>query len=70
MIDTTVGTTSAVHNGYQYNARVDYTHGQDLFAVSFYITPLNSFAGDTGANGRPMADLTFNPRKLRACFAP
>lgn len=49
-------------SGNQYNARVDYTHGQDLFAVSFYITPLNSFGGDTGANGRPMADLTFNPR--------
>ncbi len=49
-------------SGNQYNARVDYTRAKDLFAVSFYITPLNSSGGDLGANGRPMADLTFNPR--------
>jgi hypothetical protein len=49
-------------SGNQYNARVDYTRGRDLFAASFYITPLNSEGGDLGANGRPMADLTFNPR--------
>jgi hypothetical protein len=49
-------------SGNQYNARVDYVHGKDLFAVSFYITPLNSIGGDLGANGRPMADLTFDPR--------
>jgi hypothetical protein len=49
-------------SGNQYNARVDYVHGKDLFAVSFYITPLNSLGGDLGANGRPMADLTFDPR--------
>lgn len=49
-------------NGNQYNARVDYTRAKDLFAVSFYITPLNSVGGDLGANGRPMADLTFDPR--------
>jgi len=49
-------------SGNQYNARVDYTRNNDLFAVSFYITPLNSIAGDLGANGRPMADLTFDPR--------
>jgi hypothetical protein len=41
---------------------VDYNRGRDLIAVSFYITPLNSVAGDLGANGRPMADLTFDPR--------
>jgi carboxypeptidase family protein/TonB-dependent receptor-like protein len=49
-------------SGNQYNARVDYTRPRDLFAVSFYITPLNSVGGDLGANGRQMADLTFNPR--------
>lgn len=49
-------------SGNQYNARVDYTRTRDLFAASFYITPLNSVGGDLGANGRPMADLTFNPR--------
>lgn len=49
-------------SGNQYNARVDYIRSKDLFAVSFYITPLNSVGGDLGANGRPMADLTFDPR--------
>jgi hypothetical protein len=49
-------------SGNQYNARVDYIRSRDLFAVSFYITPLNSVGGDINANGRPMADLTFNPR--------
>jgi hypothetical protein len=49
-------------SGNQYNARVDYVRAKDLFAVSFYITPLNSVGGDLGANGRPMADLTFDPR--------
>jgi len=49
-------------SGNQYNARVDYARARDLFAVSFYITPLNSVGGDIGANGRPMADLTFDPR--------
>jgi len=50
-------------SGNQYNARVDFTpRMSDQFTVSFYVTPLNSLAGDLGANGRPMADLTFNPR--------
>jgi len=49
-------------SGNQYNARVDYTRTKDLFAVSFYITPLNSIGGDLGADGRPMADLSFDPR--------
>lgn len=49
-------------SGNQYNARVDYQRARDLFAVSFYITPLNSLGGDLTANGRPMADLTFDPR--------
>jgi hypothetical protein len=49
-------------SGNQYNARVDYVRAKDLFAVSFYITPLNSRGGDLTANGRPMADLTFDPR--------
>ena len=49
-------------SGNQYNARVDYTRARDLFAVSFYITPTNGVGGDLGANGRQMADLTFDPR--------
>ncbi|HET7106235.1 MAG TPA: TonB-dependent receptor [Candidatus Acidoferrum sp.] len=50
-------------SGNQYNARVDYNLTKsDLIAVSFYITPITSLGGDLGADGRPMADLTFNPR--------
>jgi hypothetical protein len=49
-------------SGNQYNARVDYALSKDLFAVSFYITPLNSLGGDLTANGRPMSDLNFDPR--------
>src|SRR5204863_92061 len=50
-------------SGNQYNARVDFNpRVNDQFAVSFYITPLNSVGGDTGANGRPMADLSIDPR--------
>ena len=49
-------------SGNQYNARVDYTRPKDLFAVSFYVTPLNTLGSDIGANGRQMADLTFDPR--------
>jgi len=55
-------------SGNQYNARVDYTRSKDLFAVSFYITPLNTLGSDLGANGRPMADLTFNPRNKYAAL--
>lgn len=50
-------------SGNQYNARVDYNLTKsDLIAVSFYITPINSVGGDLGADGRPMADLSFDPR--------
>src|SRR6266481_8376 len=50
-------------SGNQYNARVDYQLTKsDLVAVSFYITPITSLGGDLGADGRPMADLSFDPR--------
>jgi Carboxypeptidase regulatory-like domain/TonB dependent receptor len=50
-------------SGNQYNARVDYQLTKsDLVAVSFYITPITSVGGDLGADGRPMADLTFDPK--------
>ncbi len=39
-------------SGNQYNARVDYVRAKDLFAVSFYITPLNSVGGDLGGMRR------------------
>ncbi|MBZ5527350.1 MAG: TonB-dependent receptor [Acidobacteriia bacterium] len=53
-------------SGNQYNARVDYERTKDRFAFSFYITPFNGVSGDLGANGRPMADLAFQPRNKYA----
>ena len=53
-------------SGNQYNARVDYERTKDRFAFSFYMTPFNGVSGDLGANGRPMADLTFQPRNKYA----
>ena len=48
--------------GNQYNGRVDYTRGNDTFAVSSYVTDQNSIGGDAAAQGRPMADVPFQPR--------
>lgn len=44
MIDTTVGTTSAIHNGYQYNARVDqsFHESRDRIYANFYHTELTT----------------------------
>lgn len=50
-------------SGNQYNARVDFVPTiSDRFTVSFYITPITSVGGDLGADGRPMSDLSFDPR--------
>jgi hypothetical protein len=42
--------------GNQFNTRVDYNHGKDLFAINTYLTFLTTIAADAGAQGRPMAD--------------
>jgi len=42
--------------GDQYNVRVDYNHGKDLFAVNTFLTFLHTVSPDSGAEGRPMAD--------------
>lgn len=42
--------------GNQYNARVDYNTGKDLFAVNTFLTFLNNTSADAAAQGRPMAD--------------
>lgn len=43
--------------GDQYNSRVDYTMGRNLFSVSTFLTYFNQTTADPGAQGRPMADL-------------
>ena len=42
--------------GKQYNIRVDYNHGKDLFSVSTFLTYLTHIAADSQAQGRPSAD--------------
>ena len=45
----------------QYNLRADYTHGNDAFAFSTYLTPQNSTTADPAGRSRPMADLNNKP---------
>ena len=47
--------------GNQYNSRVDYTRGNDQFAVSTYFTNRNDVQSDRAGASRPIADLTFQP---------
>jgi hypothetical protein len=42
--------------GDQYNARVDYNQGKNLFIVNTFLTDLHTIAADASAQGRPMAD--------------
>jgi hypothetical protein len=50
--------------GNQYNIRVDYNAGKNLFTANTFLTFYHTIAADAGAEGRPMADLgtkTFSP---------
>jgi len=47
--------------GQQYNGKVDFNLGNNQFAVSTYITRLNSLSAQAAEQGRPMADLTLQP---------
>jgi Carboxypeptidase regulatory-like domain/TonB dependent receptor len=42
--------------GNQYNARVDYNSGKNLFSANVFLTYLNTVAADASAQGRPNAD--------------
>jgi len=42
--------------GNQYNARVDYNAGKNLFSANVYLTYLTTLAADASAQGRPNAD--------------
>lgn len=46
----------AVTSGNQYNARVDYNSGKNLFSVNTFLTFYNTVSADAQAQGRPMAD--------------
>jgi Carboxypeptidase regulatory-like domain/TonB dependent receptor len=48
--------------GNQYNLRLDFTPSErNTIAFSTYITRLSNLNSDSGAQGRPMADLPFRP---------
>ena len=47
----------ATTSGDQYNARVDYNAGKNLFSINTFLTFYNTISADAGAEGRPMADL-------------
>jgi len=59
IFDLTVPNTS---NGNQYNARVDYTKGNNQFFVSSYMVRLN----DLNGGQRPIDDLTLKPHNYAA----
>jgi hypothetical protein len=42
--------------GNQYNARVDYNSGKNLFSANVFLTYLTTLAADASAQGRPNAD--------------
>ncbi len=46
----------ATTTGDQYNIRVDYNHGKNLFAANTFLTFLNTYSADGAAQSRPMAD--------------
>jgi len=57
------------NRGNQYNLRLDFTPTEkDTFAFSTYLTKLNSFSTDAGAQGRPMTDLPFKPFNSSGTF--
>ncbi|MCU1307210.1 MAG: Cna domain protein [Acidobacteriaceae bacterium] len=60
-----LGLPSESH-GNQFNGRVDYNAGKNQFAVSTYITRLDSLSADRGARSRPMADIAFKPLNTAA----
>jgi hypothetical protein len=57
------------NRGNQYNLRLDFTPTEkDTFSFSTYLTRLNNFTTDAGAQGRPMTDLPFRPFNSSGTF--
>jgi hypothetical protein len=51
----------ASERGKQFNARVDYTRGNDTIAVSTYITRRNDLRSDASSRSRPVGDIASKP---------
>jgi hypothetical protein len=47
-----------LRSGNQYNVRLDYVRGQNLFSGNVFLTYLDQTTSDGAAQGRPMADIT------------
>jgi hypothetical protein len=47
--------------GDQFNGRIDYQLNKDTFMASTYVSRLDSFGADVGADSRPIADVAFKP---------
>jgi hypothetical protein len=57
------------NRGNQYNLRLDFNPSEkDTFTFSTYLTKLNNFTTDAGAQGRPMTDLPFRPFNSSGSF--
>jgi hypothetical protein len=54
--------------GDHFNTRVDFNHGNNMFAVSTYFTRRNDEASDRAAQSRSMADTTFKPQNAAVTF--
>lgn len=50
----------ATITGNQYNARVDYNAGKNLFSINTFLTYFTNLAADGSSQGRPMADVGTN----------
>jgi hypothetical protein len=48
-------------SGNQYNARLDFAHGYDTFAVSAYLTQLNTTSANASTGSMPSADVNMRP---------
>jgi hypothetical protein len=57
------------NRGNQYNLRLDFTPTEkDTISFSTYLTRLNNMGSNSGAQGRPMADLPFKPFNSSGTF--
>jgi hypothetical protein len=55
--------------GNQYNARFDYNRSsKDSFALSAYLSKLNSIGSDSDSQGRPLDDVAFKPLNTAITF--
>jgi hypothetical protein len=51
----------STNRGDQFNGRLDYTAGRNLFAYSTYFTAVNNITADNAGRDRPQGDLSIKP---------